>query len=93
MRRALPPGRKPYPPGCPPEVYAALDAFTDEELTELHAFRESDGLLIGIGVRGPNGEYTRFGDPAKAAAIEVLEIQWEKEYQEYVLVFGSALAP
>ena len=74
--------RKPYPPNVPPEVHTALDAFTDAELNDLTVFYGDVGEFIGVGIHGPHRNMMKFGDPLKAAALEVLEEQARLEYEE-----------
>ena len=68
------------PPGCPQEVYDALDIFTDGELESLFAeFSWETGEFLGIACGMPGGKACAFADPARAAAIAVLNKQYKKE--------------
>lgn len=71
------------PPGLdyiPPECYKALDVFTDEELAALYAWYDKEtGLFRCIGFL-LHDRITRWANPDKSAALEVLEDQARKEY-------------
>ena len=68
------------PPGCPQEVYDAIDVFTDDELESLFAEFSCETLeFVGIAFEGPDGKVCGFADPEKAAAIAVLDNQYRKE--------------
>lgn len=70
MRRP-PPGT----PGVPPEVYAAIEVFTDEELAVLEAFyQDTTGKFLCVGfVSKTTGKITKWADQAKYDAIAIIE--------------------
>jgi hypothetical protein len=67
------------PNGISEEARNALLVFSPDEIENMTAFRECNGEFIGIGCIGPGGVYTRFAEPKKALAIEVLEKEYRKE--------------
>jgi len=76
-------------PGIPDHVHDALDAFTDEELAGLQAwYHDNSGLFQCVGFIGPGGKVTRYADPVRAAALEVLDNEMLKK-QPWIPPYNS----
>jgi len=64
----------------PPDVVAATEAFTDEELLALRAnYDVRTGEFIGVFFQGPGDVYCRYANVDKYEAMLVLEDQIRKE--------------
>lgn len=75
--------RRPPPgiPGIPPEVYDAIEVFTDEELAGLKAYyQDTTGKFVYIGfVSKTTGKITKWADQAKYDAIAIMEDACRRE--------------
>ncbi len=82
--------RRPPPgiPGIPPEVYDAIEVFTDEELAGLKAYyQDTTGKFVYIGfVSKTTGKITKWADQAKYDAIAIMEDACRRE-QPYLPSF------
>ena len=77
--------RRPYPENLPDLVKKALDVFSDEEIEALEAFFDHETReFLFIGFIGPGGKMTEFAESEKAAALEILNVQYrlELKYRE-----------
>lgn len=73
-----------------PEVRKALEAFDFEELQELSwNYDETTYEYLGIGFTDPStGKLTRYTDPVKVAACDVLDAEMRKIWPEIKRFYG-----
>lgn len=71
-----------WPANLSPQVRAAIDELTAEELSTLYiCFSEETGEFVGVHFTGPGDKICRWADPRRARILQVMDDQVRSELE------------